>query len=77
MYLNSWVTEIGGFDRIQTNVNSLVFGMDCPSPQLDFLHVALLQIVAEYFRIQLYKRLVNFLILNHLINAIQLALKIL
>jgi hypothetical protein len=32
VYLNSWVTEIGGCERVQTNVNSYVFGMDCPSP---------------------------------------------
>jgi len=32
VYLNSWVTEIGGCERIQTNVNSSVFGVDCSSP---------------------------------------------
>jgi hypothetical protein len=29
LHLNSCVTEIGGCERIQTNVNSSVFGMDC------------------------------------------------
>ena len=32
VYLNAWVTEIGGCERIQTNVNSSMFDMDCPSP---------------------------------------------
>jgi hypothetical protein len=34
-YLNSWVTEIGGCERIQTNVNSSVFGVDYLSPTAD------------------------------------------
>ena len=41
VYLNAWVTEIGGYERIQTNVNSSMFGVDCPSPLSGYLAIRL------------------------------------
>jgi hypothetical protein len=36
VYLNSWVTEISGCESVQININSSVFGMDCPSPKKEY-----------------------------------------
>ena len=32
VYLNFWVTDFGGCDRVQIKANISVFGWGCPSP---------------------------------------------
>jgi hypothetical protein len=34
VYLNFWVTDFGGCDRVQIKVNISIFGWDSPSPPI-------------------------------------------
>ena len=38
VYLNFWVTDFGGCDRVQIKANISVFGWGCPSPTLAHHH---------------------------------------